>query len=58
MVNRLHSAILDWRTWSQWGEHGEQRECGEHEKDGKHQSDGLKHSICDSKHSFWQSDDS
>ena len=64
-MNRLYPAIPDGRTWSNFGEHGEQRERGEHGKDGKHQQDGLKDSIfdskysnCDSKHFFWQSDDS
>ena len=64
-MNRLYPAIPDGRTWSKLGKHGEQRERGEHGKDGKHQPDGLKDSIfdskysnCDSKHFFWQSDDS
>ena len=43
---------------SRMGEHGEHRERREHGKDGQHQSDDLKHSICDSKYSFWQPDDS
>ena len=60
--------IPDGRTWSKLGEHeehGGHREHGEHGKDGKHQPDDLKnstnnskHFICDSKHLFWQSDDS
>ena len=37
------------------GANGEQ---GEHEKGGKYQPDDLKHSICDSKHSICQPDDS
>ena len=43
----FHLAIPDGRTWSKLGQHGE------HGKDGKHQPQDLKHSIYDSKHSFW-----
>ena len=55
----------EWGNMEKLGEHGEVRERGEHEKDGKHQPDDLKYSIydsknsiCDSKYSFWQLDDS
>ena len=47
----FYPAIPDGRTWSNFGEHGEQRERREHGKDGKHQQDGLKDSIFDSKYS-------
>ena len=47
-----HPAILDVRTWSKLGKHGERREHG---KERKHQPDILKHSIYDLKHSIHDS---
>ena len=56
-------AILDGRTWSKLGDHGEQRDRGEHGKDGKHQSDDTLLFIRDTNtlfviDFFCQSDDS
>ena len=48
----MHLAILDWRTWSNFGEHGVILESIENivnkenmKKHGNHQTDDLKHSI-------------
>ena len=46
------------RGQSKLGEHREHGEHRKHGKDGKFQADYLKYSTCDSKHSFWQPDDS
>ena len=40
----FHPAILDGKTWSKFGEHGER---GGHGKDGRHQPDDLKPFIHD-----------
>ena len=45
----VHPAILNGKTWSKLGEHGEQ---GEHGDDLKHSTYDSKHSICHSSTRF------